>query len=606
MSDSIHLLINLFVYLLAAVIVVPGARKLGQGAIPGYLFAGIVIGPWGLAFIRDAGHIAHFAEFSTVMLLFLMGLNLKSAVLRTRLRSISVLGGAQILATAFLIYLIAWAFAHDWRESIVVAIALSLSSTCVAQQILSDKGWSETAGGRSTQAILYCQGLMVLPMLIAVPLLGLAQPQSGPGGWQGVFIVVLVLGATVVIGRYVLPVAYRFIVNLHMAEVFTAFLLLVLISLALLMEWVGLSLAIGAFVCGLLFADAEYRHEIEHTLAPFRGLLLGLFFISVGMSVDFGLILRRPSEILGLLLVLLLVKALVVFLIACAIDLPLRERLWKSILLSQSGEFAFVILGVATQYQTLTDHFAGTLTVVVTLSLFTTPLLLFGLNGFERGMGVRSATPDAPSSTPPEVIIAGFGRMGQIVARMLTASSVPITVIDHDPTHIEQARRFGLDVHYGNALRMNLLDSAGASQASVLVVAIDDPAHTTELVDRVSARWPELNVVARAWDMPHQWSLMDRNVAHVHRETFHSAVMMSEDALLLLGRDIDEIERESEAFRDHDFRLLQQHYDAFRGDTRRRVSPRGREELVALLDGDRQQQAFEQQIAEEEENGSIR
>ncbi len=606
MSESIHLLINLFVYLLAAVIAVPGARKLGVGAIPGYLFAGIVIGPWGLAFIRDAGHIAHFTEFSVVMLLFLIGLSLKPATLKTMQRNMLVLGGSQLLATGFLIYLIAWAFAHDWRESIVVAIALSLSSSCLAQQILKEKGWTETAGGHSSRAILYGQDLMVIPMLVIVPLLGLAQPQSGISGWTGVLTAVFAVGVVLLLGRYVLTHAYRFIASLHMTEVFTAFLLLLLISMALLMESVGLSMALGAFLCGLLFADAEYRHEIENTIAPFKGLLLGLFFIAVGMSVDVGLILRRPSEILGLLLVLLLVKALVVFLIACAINLPLRERLWKSLLLSQSGEFAFVILGVATQYQTLTDHFAGTLAVVVTLSMLTTPLLLMALAWFERGMGVATPKAEEPIAVQPDVIIAGFGRMGQIVSRVLTASDVTFTVIDHDPTHIAQVQQFGFTAHYGDALRLNLLETAGAGNARVLVVSIDDPERALLLIDRVSERWPQLKIVARAWDMPHQWMLMDRGIEHVHRETFDSAVLMSEDVLMLLGRDLDEIERESEAFRDHDLRLLQQQYEAYSSDGLRQVSMRSRDEFIRLMEGDRQQQAFEQQIAEEEENGSIR
>ncbi len=606
MSDSIDLLINLFVYLLAAVIAVPGARKLGVGAIPGYLFAGIVIGPWGLAFIRDAGHIAHFAEFSVVMLLFLIGFTLKPATLKKMQRNMVLLGGAQMLATAFLIYLIAWAFAHDWRESIVVAIALALSSTCLTTQLLKEKGLTDTEGGQSALAILYCQCLLVIPMLVIVPSLGLAQPQSGLVGWVGILKAAVAVGVLLVAGRYALRHAYRFIVGLRMTEMFTAFMLLLLISMALLMESVGLSLAMGAFVCGLLFADAEYRHEIERTITPFKGLLPGLFFISVGMSVDFGLILRRPSEILGLLLVLLLVKGLVVFAIASVINLPLRQRVWKSVLLSQSGEFAFVLLGLATQYQTLTDHFASTLTVVVTLSLFTTPVLLIGLNWFERGMGVASV-PDRPAEvTKPEVIIAGFGRVGQIVARVLTASDVPITVIDHDPAHIEEVHQFGYSAHYGDALRLSLLEAAGAGHARVLVVAIDDPERAIELVARVSERWPHLTLVARAWDRPHQWQLMDQGVTHVHRETFSAAVLISEDVLLSLGRDIDEIERESEAFRDHDQRLLQQLYESFTGDNRRQVSLRGKEEFVQLMEGDLQQQAFEQQIAEEEDNGSIR
>lgn len=617
MEEAAALLENLFIYLLAAVLAVPGAKYLGLGSVLGYLLAGIVIGPWGLALIREAEHIVHFAQFGVVMLLFLIGLELRPAQLIRMRRTIFGYGTLQVIVTTLVIFIIAILLNRAWYEALVVAMALSLSSTAIAVQLLDEKNLRATTAGESAFSILLFQDMAVIPMLSLVPLLGLGNPMESNEGWIGFAKAAVAVVLIVLSGRYLLRHAYRYIASTQLPEMFTAFSLLVVISIALLMHSVGLSMALGTFLCGVLLADSEFRHEIKSNIQPFKGLLLGLFFISVGMAVDFGLVLQRPGEILGLLLVLLAVKAGVLYFIARVAEVPIVERPWFSILLSQSGEFAFVLLGVAATHHTITEKLAAMLTLVVALSMLSTPILLVLVERYSRirpeANGVRTKNKDPgsdrslnlqASETPDEhsrVVIAGFGRVGQIVARLMSAGMVNIAVIDHDPVHIELVRKFGCKVYYGDALRIDLLMAAGIERADILVIAIDDRDRVMELVEVAKRSFPHLKIVARAWDMPHQWQLMEKGADIVQRETFESAVLMGEDVLTLLGLDIDEVERLSEAFRDHDVRLLDEMYAAKSAEVRIRISRRGRDEFERLIEGDIRQRELEKRLSDEED-----
>lgn len=606
MSETIAMLENSFIYLWAVVLAVPGAKYLGLGPVPGYLLAGFVIGPWGLALIRDGGHISRFTDFSILILLFLTGLALKPALLRSLRREMLVYGGTQVLCSAGIMFFIAILLNNSWRESWVAAMVLSLSSSAIAINYLRSRNMLTTSDGQFTTSILLFQQIAVIPMLLLIPLLSLGSPSDGATGWFGIFKSFLAIGVILFLGRVLLRHAYRYIADSRLPEIFMAFSLLVVISALLLMNGLGLSMPLGAYLCGVLIADSEYHREVEIHIEPFKGLLLGLFFISVGMGVDFGLLLQRPSEILGLFLALLLVKGFVVYGLARRAGIEGKQRWRQFVLLSQSGEFTFLLLGAASANLAITEKLGAVLTVVVAMSMLSTPLLLRVLQRREPidELPATSVNNLDSSAESVQVVVAGFGRVGQIVSRMLRSEDIRLSVIDHEPSYMEQIRQFGFDVHYGDALRMDLLRQAGASDAKVLVIAIDDQDQSLELVNRVKKEFPHLDIVARSWDLPHHRRLAEQGVTHVHRETFASAVMMGEDVASLLGKDFEEVERLSEAFRDHDLRLLEA-LDAVK-QTKQQLdfSTDNRREMALLLEHDLAQRELELRIQRgEDEHG---
>ena len=534
MEQSI--LVNALVYLAAAVIAVPIAKKLGLGAVLGYLLAGIAIGPWGLRLIGEVSDILHFSEFGVVLLLFLIGLELEPRRLWSMRRPIFGSGAAQVLGVAAALCVVAMLLGADWKVALIGALGLSLSSTAIALASLDERNLKGTPTGGSAFSILLFQDIAAIPMIAIVPLLG-ASAAASSSGWPGALRIVGVIVAIIAGGRYLVRPVMRVIAKSGLREIFTAFALLLVIAIALLMQWVGLSMALGAFMAGVLLADSEYRHALETDLEPFKGLLLGLFFIAVGMSVDFGVFMAQPWLILGIVAAFLAIKTAVLFGLARLIGIPASQHALFAFLLSQGGEFAFVVFGAAQAAQVLSAHVTSILIVVVALSMVTTPLLLIAYDKLiaPRFRDRKERAPDPIESNRDHVIIAGFGRFGQIVGRLLTVNRIKLTVLDHDPDQIDLVRRFGSKVFYGDATRLDLLHAAGAAHARALVVAIDDIDDSLKLVAAVRQAFPELKIMARARNVTHYYDLMDRGVTIIERETFESALVLGRAVLCELG-----------------------------------------------------------------------
>lgn len=532
-----NLLSNALIYLAAAVLIVPLAKRLGLGAVLGYLLAGVAIGPWGFGLIEEVDDILHFSEFGVVLLLFLIGLELEPKRLWAMRKPIFGSGAAQVLGVAGALALAGLLAGVDWKVALIAGLGLSLSSTAIALATLDERNLKGTPTGSASFAILLFQDIAAIPMIAVVPLLGVAAAGQADGGWEQALKVALVIGALVLSGRYLVRPALRAIAKSGLREIFTAFSLLLVIAIALVMQSVGLSMALGAFMAGVLLADSEYRHALETDLEPFKGLLLGLFFIAVGMSVDFGVFLAQPWLILGLVAAFLAIKIGVLLLLAKGIGIARSQRALFAFLLSQGGEFAFVVFGAAQAARVFTGNVASVLIVVVALSMVCTPLLLILHDRFiaPRFRGDQRRAPDAIDANQDHVIIAGFGRFGQIVGRLLTANKVSLTVLDHDPDQIDLVRKFGSKVFYGDATRVDLLHAAGAAHARALVVAIDDIDDSLRLVDAVRHAFPALTIMARARNVTHYYDLMDRGVQVIERETFESALMLGRQVLQQLG-----------------------------------------------------------------------
>ena len=548
------LLTNALIYLAAAVLAVPLAKRLGLGAVLGYLLAGMAIGPWGFGLIREVEDILHFSEFGVVLLLFLIGLELEPDRLWSLRRQIFGWGTAQVLLVAAALFGAALLAGIDWRVALIAALGLSLSSTAIALATLGERNLMATPAGQAGFALLLFQDIAAIPMIALVPVLGVAAADhAGGGGWLQAARVGGVILGLVVGGRYLVRPALRIIAKSGMREIFTAFALLLVIAISLLMQWVGMSMALGAFMAGVLLADSEYRHALETDLEPFKGLLLGLFFIAVGMSVDFGVFLSQPWLILGLVLGFLAIKLAVLFALSFRFGIARGQRWLFAFLLSQGGEFAFVVFGAAATARVFAPETGSILVAVVALSMVSTPLLLLlhdkVLEPRYRGQNRRE--PDAIDANEGHVIIAGFGRFGQIIGRLLVANRVRLTVLDHDPDQIELLRRFGLKVFYGDATRIDLLHAAGAAKARALVLAIDDIDDSLALADAVRADFPDLPILARARNVTHYYQLMDRGITVIERETFESALQLGRRVLCQLGYGAYRAREATLKFREH-------------------------------------------------------
>ncbi|ADV01215.1 glutathione-regulated potassium-efflux system protein KefC [Alicycliphilus denitrificans] len=596
-----------FTYLAAAVIAVPIARALGLGAIIGYLAAGIAIGPWGLSLVSNVQDILHFAEFGVVLMLFLVGLELQPARLWSMRRPIFGLGSAQMLGCAALLWAAAWTFGLPWRVGLVGALGLALSSTAIALQVINERNLMRTDGGQKAFSILLFQDVAAIPILALLPLLGVAaadaaHPHAPQDLMAEAFKIVAVVGAIVLGGRWVLRPLLRWIARSKTPEIFTATSLFLVVGIAMLMLSVGLSMALGAFLAGVLLADSEYRRELETDIEPFKGLLLGLFFIAVGMSIDFGVILRQPLVMLGLLLGFLIVKALVIWLLARVTAMPYQERPVFTLMLAQGGEFAFVVFQAGATFGAIPPETASLLIGAVALSMLISPLLLALLDRvlLKRFATLKSAPQvreiSEPQSAP--VIIAGFGRYGQIVARLMLAQGVPATVLDHSVEMLEVAHTFGYRVFYGDATRANLLRMAGAEQARILVVAVDAPDQSIKIVQLAKKHFPHLQVVARARDVTHWHSLRDLGVTHVERELFESSLRTARTVLELTGLPPQEADRLTERFRAHNIALSERMYEHHNDrEAMIAVAKQGRQQLVEQMAKERQEREAQEHSA---------
>lgn len=590
--ENHSLLFNAFVYLLAAVVAVPISKRLGFGAVLGYLLAGVVIGPWGLGLIRQAEDILHFAEFGVVLLLFAIGLELNPQRLWAMRKPILGLGAAQVVITAALLAGLGMVFGLDGSVALVAAMGLSLSSTAMALQLLNEKNLLPTPAGHSGFSVLLFQDIAVIPMLAVIPLLGTGATELTMDGfdWMALLLALGVILLIVVGGHFVLRPVLRLIAATGLREVFTAFSLLLVITTSLLMNTVGMSMALGAFLAGVLLAESEYRHALETDIEPFKGLLLGLFFIAVGMSIDFGILFRDPLMILGLALGLVAIKTVILYGLGRMYGLPAHQLPMFALVLSQGGEFAFVLFGVAQASGAIPGTITDTLIVTVALSMITTPLLMVLHDKLIEPRLDREPAPpmDEMEDEGHAVIIAGFGRFGQIIGRLLHANGIDATVLEHDPNHIETLRRFRFKVFYGDACRLDLLRAAGAERAKIIIVAIDDRESALRLVDLARENFPHVQIVSRAWDVGHVFALLEKGVHVYERETFEGALRLGEEALKKLGFTAWRAKQAAHRFRAHDeetvHELYQHYHEAL--DVRARISADARERLREIMQSD--------------------
>ena len=558
-------LVNSFIYLSAAVIAVPLSRALGLGSIIGYLAAGIAIGPWGLAFVTNVQDILHFAEFGVVLMLFLVGLELEPKRLWSLRRPIFGWGSAQVAGCAAALFAVALACGLAWPIALVGALGLALSSTAIALQVMGERNLLPTGSGQAGFSILLFQDVAAIPILALLPLLGGSLVENQPVALveraQEAIKIIAVIAGIVVGGRLALRPLLRWIARSKTPEIFTAASLLLVVGIAALMQIVGLSMALGAFLAGVLLAESEYRRELETNIEPFKGLLLGLFFIAVGMGVDLGVLREAPLQMAAIVLGFLAVKGLVIYTMARAMQLPFQERPVFTLLLAQGGEFAFVVFQAAAGANVLPAQTASLLVGAVAVSMLVSPLLLVAIDKLLLPRYANCGVPvleEISEQQDAPILIAGFGRYGQIVSRVLLAQGQPCTVLDHDAEMIEAARKFGYRVFYGDATRLDLLRTAGAAHAKVLVVAVDDVAQSLEIVDLAREHFPQLQIVARARDVTHWNQLRDRNVMLVQRELFESSLLSARSVLELLGQAPEDAQSTVQRFRQHNLELFEQ------------------------------------------------
>jgi glutathione-regulated potassium-efflux system ancillary protein KefC len=579
---------NSLIYLSAAVIAVPLSRAIGLGSILGYLGAGIAIGPFGLGLVRNVEDILHFAEFGVVLMLFLVGLELEPRRLWSLRRPIFGWGSVQVLGCAALLFGAGVLAGASWRVSLVAGLGLALSSTAIALQVMGERNLLPTSSGQAGFSILLFQDVAAIPILALLPLLaGQAQAQGDQPLWIAAARIVGVIAAIVLGCRLLLRPLLRTIARSRTPEIFTAAALLLVVAIAALMQLVGMSMALGAFLAGVLLAESEYRRELETDIEPFKGLLLGLFFIAVGMSIDFAALARAPVAMVLIVLALLVIKGLVVWLIARPMGVSLQERPVFVVLLAQGGEFAFVVFQAAMNDKVLEAETASLLIGAVAVSMLLGPLLLVAVDKWLMprldGLG-RKTLPEISEPQHAPVIIAGFGRYGQMVGRLLNAQGFGATVLDHDADMIEAARAFGYKVFYGDATRLDLLRTAGAATARVFVVAVDDREQSLRIVDLVREHFPQLELVARARDVTHWNELRDRGVDRVDREVFESSLRTGRRVLELLGQPPAEARRQAMRFRRHNFELFEKMYPHHRDRARMiAVVKEGRQQLEAQM-----------------------
>lgn len=571
MENAPAWLVNSFIYLSAAVIAVPLSKALGLGAIIGYLAAGMAIGPWGLALVTNVEDILHFAEFGVVLMLFLVGLELDPKRLWSMRRPIFAWGGAQVLGCAAVLAALAMLSGVPWRIALVAALGLALSSTAIALQVMGERNLMPTSSGRSIFAILLFQDVAAIPILALLPLL--ATGVVGDVGemhvnhWLEAARIVGVIAAIVLGGRLLLRPLLRWIARSRTPEIFTAASLLLVVGIAGLMHQVGLSMALGAFLAGVLLAESEYRRALETDIEPFKGLLLGLFFIAVGMSIDFAVLIASPLQMAAIVASFLALKAAVIYTLAWQMGVSFQDRPVFTLLLAQGGEFAFVVFQAAVGARVFPPATGSLLIGAVAVSMLVSPLLLVAVDKWllpryasRRKVVLEeiSEAQDAP------ILIAGFGRYGQIVTRVMLAEGIACTILDHDAEMVEAARSFGYRVFYGDAGRLDLLRTAGAARARVLVLAVDDVDQSLKIVDLVREHFPNLEIVARARDVTHWHRLRDHQVTRVQRELFESSLCSARSVLELLGLTAADALLTTTRFRAHNLELFERmhpHHD---------------------------------------------
>ena len=585
-TDS--LLLNALYYLLAAVITVPLFKRLGLGSILGYLFAGIVLGPHALGIIEDPESVLHFAEYGVILLLFVIGLELAPEKLWSMRNHIVVLGGSQVLLTGLVIgfgmvMLVALPLAF------VLGLTLALSSTALAIQLMSEERILASPLGRKGFSILLLQDLAVIPILIAVSVLAPGASGASTPAW---YVTILALVGVVAFGRFGLSELLAAVARSNNREVMTAASLLIVIGVAVLMNAVGLSMGLGAFLAGIMLANSDYRHQLESDIEPFKGMLLGLFFIAIGMTLNLELLWASPLRFVVLALGLVFVKTVIITAILRWRHVSLKEGIQLGLMLSQGGEFAFVVLSQGQQAMLFDAALAEQLTLIVGLSMaFTSPLVTL-YRRIGRSRSVEQPDQDGYwDSHQPEVIIAGFGRFGQIIGRLLQARHIPFTAMDKDSAHVEFVKQFGNRLFYGDLTRIDLLRSAGIKHAKILVVAVNDVAQSLAIIDHAREQNSRIKIIARAVDRFHAYELYKRKVESVVRETFASSLEAATETLEQLGYTEGQALEVAKRFRLHDEELLErsaQHMEDM--EELRNIARQGRRELELLFEEDTRKQ----------------
>ncbi|GAA6170050.1 monovalent cation:proton antiporter-2 (CPA2) family protein [Sessilibacter corallicola] len=568
-------LLQLFIFLVAAAIAVPIAKKLGLGSVLGYLIAGIVIGPFGISLIDNVEEVMHFTEFGVVMMLFLVGLELKPSLLWQMRVPILGMGGAQVLLSSAIIAMVAFAFL-PWQQAVAVGLIVSLSSTAIVLQTLREKGVMESDSGRSIFSVLLFQDLAVIPMLTVLPLLATVAVDSADHhdsvlfdiGALPSYVQIIVTGLAVAFvlffGKFACKPIFRAIAATRVREIFVAAALSLVVGISLLMMIVGLSPALGAFLAGVVLADSEYRHELESDIEPFKGLLLGIFFISIGAGLNFSLIENKLEIILGLVVALIAIKGLVLFGISFLFRLSKMDRSFFAIALAQGGEFAFVLFQFSKNNGVLTTETIDPLISAVAISMFLAPVMFAAHEKFFNHRTVENQNEhqdDAVDKRGHKVILAGFGRLGTDLGRFLISAGIKPVILDYDPGNVRVLRKLGFEVFYGDATRLDLLQSAGAQEAELLVITISDIEKTRQLIELSEKHFPHLKIVVNTADRQAAFEIMALGINDVRRETLGSALMLGQDALQQLGVDPYEAHRLMRIFRKKDEEMMPALYE---------------------------------------------
>ncbi|TGK61987.1 potassium transporter Kef [Leptospira wolffii] len=558
------LIVTAIILLTTAVLCVPIFKKFGIGSIIGYVAGGILIGPHGIRLVTGGTEIMHFAEFGVVLLLFLIGLELRPQTLWVLRKPVFGMGISQVLLTSLILAAsISYLFQLNLVSSVILGLSLSLSSTAFALQSLAEKNQLKTNHGRSAFAILLFQDLAVIPIMAILPLAAMNSSSSGNESLDlyklGTALLAIIL--VVLSGRFLMRPLFRMIAASGNHEIFVALSLLLVLGVSLAMEKVGLSMALGSFLGGVLLADSEYRHELEANLEPFKGLLLGLFFLAVGMSMNLEILISNPLLILALAFGLLSVKGIVLFLIGRVSKLNSDSSSNLAVTISQGGEFAFVILNVAVQLSILEKNIADYSIVIVTVSMLLTPFVgIFKEKWIDPYTNVQEERPADPIHERNRVIIAGFGRVGQIVARMLYLHKVGFTALEHNADQVNSARKFGHKIYYGDASRLDLLVAAGAAQADILVLAVQDAELSVKIATIAKEHFPNLKIIARARNRSHYFDLLEVGIETIRRDTFASSLEIAQETLVDLGFLPSEVEYFTQKFRNYDEAMILEQY----------------------------------------------
>jgi monovalent cation:proton antiporter-2 (CPA2) family protein len=615
--DQHSFLFQSLVYLAAAVLMVPVSKKLGLGSVLGYLLAGIVIGPALLGFIGAEGEdIMHFAEFGVVMMLFIIGLELEPEKLWRSKGVILGLGSLQVVITSILAAALAYFAGLDWRAAIAIGMIISLSSTAIVMQTLTEKGLTKTRGGQTAFSILLFQDIAVIPMLAFFPLLSQSVGDTNPNhfsghtlvsglpGWAQALVVLGSVASIYIGGRFLVRPLFRIIAAVRMREIFTATALLLVVAIAVLMTQVGLSPALGTFLAGVVLANSEYKHELESDIEPFKGILLGLFFIAVGASINFDLLLHSPIRIIGLVLLLMLLKGIVLYIIGRSTKMNSSQSLLLAFSLSQVGEFAFVLLSFSMHEGIISKQDSDTMMAVVAISMALTPVAMMinerilqpRLNACNKP-DMREA--DAINEQNP-VIIAGFGHFGNTVGRLLRAHDIGTTILDTDSERVELLRRLGFKVYYGDASRRELLESAGAATAKMIIISLEPSEKRLEIIETIKKNFPNLRMFVRAKNRYDAYDLMNAGMLHVYRETIDTSLRMGVDVMKILGLPEHAALKAARKFFIHDEANLKK-LASIRDAEEYIVTARSyMEELEQMLRADREQASIRERLAEPE------